>query len=909
MTFTFTVYNRHSSVQVNDLVTVGLPFARGVLPAAELLRISGPDGALVNHQSRVLAHWPAGGARWVLVRFAANVPANASAVYRVEVAETAAAGTMAQEALIQRGAGGSLRIDTGVLRLELGGDPRQWITEVSLPPHGSAKEGSGEWTGWAPQTRGGQLYATVGGEMLTPRFDGPAKVLDHGPVVGELVYNGSFLNAAGADVLRFLLRLVVQRGSTLLRVACTLHNPRHQPREELGHWHLGLPNAALIRTAGLRFGLPKEGIAYAYLAGGTGSGGVPDRGGAITAGSADHLAPLLQSATLHQYSSGGENWHHRNHVDRNFKITTKVRGYRMIVDGEPTYCGDRSAGWGAVGTQRVGVAAGVEQFWQNFPKAIATRVDEDGAVLDCALFPDEGPGNEVELQGGEQKTHRMLWSFHRTDSLIEGSSHGVPVPNVVYPGLKTKFERVLTQPVTLPSAEQTLAAQFFQPTTVYDPKKFKEYEAVVAGNLDDPHFNLFTLREKWDEYGWRSFGDINADCEIHGLIHSHYNNEYDLSRGMLLQALRRSGVDPATCEQWAELGIDAARHQADIDIYHTAEDPHDGGVYNGAKFTHTAHALEVGRATHRQADCFALWGELNWPWGRGGGPESGHFDNEGMMTAYYLTGDPVLRDASLEIAECVVFKVSNNKFPQHAYDRSSGNNLACVLEAWRNTWDDRYLACLVTILDKTRLSAQHGKIPIDSEGLAPIGGWSASIFLKSALRFLYEYRLVAGELHAKGWEIVREYVDSWHKYGWDETLGRFYPVVPHEASREISGAGSDYADAAWFTIDALGFAAMFREDPAVQKRDLARCERAFKSYCAVRAPGNKPTYWNTKVTTFSINNGHSVMFALQSLRSKPQNSNGHRSGKDTPQSGAKIAQKKIGKGKPQVKSGKTSRRK
>lgn len=875
MEFDFSVENRQASNQTRDLIAVGLPFARGVVPTPEHLRMVAADGRPVPAQFRVLAHWPAGGVRWALARFVAGIPAQSTARFRVQVLPAPAPGGLSADAVIQRLPGDGLRIDTGLVRLELGNDPREWIRSVSLPPNPNGK--IAEWSSWTPAAAGGQLYAMLTDEALRARFDGPGRILDNGPLVGEILYHGSFTNTVGDESLRFYLRLVAHKDSGMVRISHTLHNPRHQPREELGHWHLGLPNGVLLRQAGLRLGLPKEGLPYVYLAGEAvtpGAGGQPvaspEVGAAAGTDGADWLGPLTGSAWLHQNSSGGAHWRHRNHMNRDRKITTQFRGYRMLVDGRVTYSGHRSAGWAAVGNQRLGVAIGVEKFWQNFPSAIGATLDTEGAVLDCALFPDEGPGFEQELQGGEQKTHHLVVSFHRTDMAMDIQPHTVPVPNLVYDGLKPRFERLLNQPLTLPSAEQTIASQFMQPTVAHDPARFPEYEALCNGPIADPTFNLYDLREKWDEYGWRSFGDIVADGEIHGRIHSHYNNEYDFSRGMLFQALRHSGVNADRARAWADLGLDAARHQADIDIYHTREDPFEGGIYNGAKFTHTAHALEVGRATHRQADCFAIWGELDWPWGRGGGPESGHFDNEGMMLAHYLTGDPILRNAALEIAECVVFKTSNNKFAQNFYDRMGGNNLACVLEAWRNTWDDRYLACIETILDKCRLQNSLGEsLQLDAEGLAPIGGWSASIFLKATARFIYEYRQVAGEIHAKAWTILREYADCWHKYGWDENLGRFHPVVRHPAQQNKSGFGADYADAAWFTIDALAFAAQFREDEALRQRDWSRCIRAYRSYCAERAPGARPTYWNTKVATYTTNNGHAVLVALAQQPTPP----------------------------------------
>lgn len=835
-TYPVEIRNSHSSKQWNDLAEVGLPFPQGAALSAAHLIVTTEDGQPVDAQFRVTSHWQDGSVRWALARWVTNLQPESLQTYQISISETSA---MSSEPSILSTTGEEVLVDTGELRLAFQNDPSAWLRKVSIPARPL-----GEWREWSPATERGQLFCELEEGPLKPAFEGNPEILDNGPIAGELLFRGAFYDEEGMDRVRFVLRLLALRNSHFVRLSLTLQNPRQQPRDELGHFRLGLAGAAMIRDAGVGFSLPQDGMPFIYLAGESGKG--------------DYYGPLLNQAALYQDSSGGENWHHRNHVNQDWHITTSFRGFQISADGIESYSGDRSEGWGSVGDQRIGMAIGLEKFWQNFPNAIRGHLESGRPVLTCSLFPNESRFLH-ELQGGEQKTHHMILSFHRTDRMIGAGIENLPNPMVVYPTLKQALERQLGRPVALPSIEQVIDAGVVQPTAPYDGELFEAYEKAVACYTDDPGFALCKLREKWDEYGWRNFGEVIADCELGGQILSHYNLEYDFSRGMLLQALRRSGRDERGSAIWAELGIDAARHQADIDIYHTKEDPHGNGVYNGGKFVHTAHALEAGRSGHRGQDSLDFWGDLDWPWGRGGGPESGHFDNEGMMLAYHLTGDPVLLDAAIEVADLVVYKVLNDEFAQFRYDRTSGNSTSVCAHAWVQTGEDHYLQAIEKILDETRLSNQSGGRPIDEDGLCPIGGWSASIFLKGTLWFITQYERATGKRHEKAREIVREYRLSYHRYGWGEKTG-----LPAETIHEDPSKNRYIVyDAAWHTVDALTWAALFEEDESRREFELGRMRGAFEKYCAYFTAGGQPKYKSTKTATYTANNGHSVLFHLR----------------------------------------------
>lgn len=81
----------HLDLTVRDLadvhaarpVTGGVPLAEGAAPAGVIFALTEADGQLVPLQTQVLAHWPDGSARWVLLDFAADPPASGEQPFRL----------------------------------------------------------------------------------------------------------------------------------------------------------------------------------------------------------------------------------------------------------------------------------------------------------------------------------------------------------------------------------------------------------------------------------------------------------------------------------------------------------------------------------------------------------------------------------------------------------------------------------------------------------------------------------------------------------------------------------------------------------------------------------------------------------------------------------------------------------
>ena len=210
---------------------------------------------------------------------------------------------------------------------------------------------------------------------------------------------------------------------------------------------------------------------------------------------------------------------------------------------------------------------------------------------------------------------------------------------------------------------------------------------------------------------------------------NNYNLEYDFGYGMLFQSLRTL-ADRSLSSRWWNLAEAALRHESDIDIYHSTAELGARDEYAGGKYTHTQHGVEAGLATHRGGPRDPWFGSLDWPWGRGGGPESGHFNTRGQIDYFLLTGERMVLESAWEQADLVLYKISENKFAQiDNLSREAGNNLQIMTDAYLLTWDDRYREAAERILaatapDKQWYTSEQGRKEHPDDQVA--GFWTSA---------------------------------------------------------------------------------------------------------------------------------------------------------------------------------------
>lgn len=882
-------------IQVHDLlpierkdepVTLGIPFARGELRDAAALRVIGPGGTALRSQARAQNRWGDGSVRWVLLHFLGDLKAGTATSFDVSIEEKAKlhknGTTNGQHAtpphtLKFTRYATRVGMNTGVLRFELDSANFRGFEYVQIPGRG----GEG-WVNAASPVPDGSLHAIdKDGKHYGALLGKPAKlsVVDEGPLVCTACIEGELADEKGESFLEYDLWVQAWAGKATVRTWLTIRNPRQAVRRVQGQWPLGLKGSVYFKELGWRMHPIQDGVPFVTLHRGFPNDFPKDKSAEFTTRPAPkdlgevYRGPFTQTAALIQDSSGGENWFHRTHVNREWRIPLSFRGWKGRVDGKEIAQGDRASAWVGVEDACVGMAAGVRHSWQNFPKGVrAVRGSDGKSRLELSLWPAEFDDIH-ELQGGEQKTHELVFHFYRAD----GTAAGLGKPYSQWPETAQAMALALNPVVAFADDRQYAASGAFDHVAIFDEKSEPDYERVSQGAVADTRRNLFTCREEVDEYGWRNFGDVWADNEVSGRILSHYNLEYDMGYAMLLQAIRTVGARTANALKWWELSEPALRHEADIDVYHCRSDGHNKGTYNGGKYTHTDHAFEPGRATHRGQEEDGIHGELTWEYHmgpRGGGPESGHFGTRGMFTYAMMSGYAPAAKVAIEMAELVVYKVTTDNFAQYDFNRTSGHNLQVLLEAYHLTGDKKYLDAGAKVIDRSHPDRfAWGKGFPCKQGLTI---WSGSIFLKEVARYLEICEaegVAAGDsrfLRAKS--ALLDAVEIYNAHSWNEEAGRFAQAI------EADGKHFFYGYEAWWDVKSLemvAWACRWQDDEKKRKLWLQRARRNFDVACKQLARGSKtPIYHNAKGTTVSAQNGPGFLALERELSQKSSRTGG-----------------------------------
>jgi hypothetical protein len=519
-----------------------------------------------------------------------------------------------------------------------------------------------------------------------------------GPIRCDLCFAGRLRRCAG---LRLTGKLSVFSASGLVRIETTLQNPA-RAKHARGHWDLGDPGSVLLKA--WRLSLDLSALRPQSLA-----------------WTESDFSQVRRTENLQwricQFSSGGDNWNSRNHTNRHNTMPLRMRGYRIdMPDGQSE--GMRASPvvsiQGAAGT----VTCALSEFWEKFPSAIAC----DGKHLTVDFWPDDF-GDLHELQAGEHCT-RVVWLRFDADARCE--LHDLawvhdPLVAQVDPDWLSVSKAIPWLP------DQTA------------PRR-PEMLSLLKEALDGPR-GFFAKRDAIDEFGWRNFGDVWADHEeayYHGPkpIISHYNNQYDLLYGLLIQFLLTGD------RRWWQLADPLARHVMDIDVYHTSRDK---AAYSGGLFWHTAHYLDAITSSHRTYSR-----RMNGP---SGGPANEHAYSAGLLLYYCLTGDRRAKNTVLQLADWLMAmddgtqhilgllsdaptgRVSCTTQPDYqGPGRGAGNAIGVMLDAWLASGEQRYIGFAEELIRRT----VHPQDDIASRDLNNFEQrWSYTVYLQHLARYLH----------------------------------------------------------------------------------------------------------------------------------------------------------------------------
>lgn len=682
--------------RVNEPVTVGIPFPRGMIFHPNELSLFDRRNRPMPLQTQALARWPDNSIKWALLDFQANVGAKESVQYWLQPA-TGTETPVQHEGIVIQQSSSVVIVRTG---------PGEFFLDTQICKPFSRVVVHGVEIIDDRESR--IVLIDEKGREHEPEIRSIA-VEAAGPLRATLNVQGHLKAKQGSVFADFVTRLSFYRQSSLVELKFTIRNPR-AARHPGGFWDLGDEGSIYFRDLSVHTALAtRNRMRLEWM---TRPGQQPAYGSCA-------------KFAVYQDSSGGQNWQSSNHVNRFGKVTTTFRGYRVTIDDVRVEEGERVTPVVSLSAPEQSITGTIASFWQNFPKAVETYSN----CLSIRLFPQQY-SDLHELQGGEQKTHTVFFHF--------GKGQGTPLSWV--------HDRLIPRPSPEWYASSKALGYIVLRTpygNAVDPIAIADRLVDVAITGDN---SFFDRREVIDEYGWRHFGDLYADHEAvqheddRPLV-AHYNNQYDVIHGAIVQYARSGDV------RWFRLADDLAKHVIDIDIYHTQEDR---PAFNGGLFWHTEHYTDAATATHR-AYSRANIGNRN-PYLCGGGPSNEHNYTTGLLLYYYLTGDMEARKAVLELANWVINLDSSAKNTLARFDRrptgmcsstanrsyhgpgrGCGNSISTLIDAYLLTREEKYLAKAEQLIQR----CIHPKDNVEKRNLSDIERrWSYTVFLQVLGKYL-----------------------------------------------------------------------------------------------------------------------------------------------------------------------------
>ena len=583
-------------------VTSGIPLAAGELLEARQVALEAADGRAVPLQTEVLARWPDGSIRWLLLDFQLDLAAGEKKRFTLRYGPGAAPAMVERPIRVER-TGGNVAIETGPLRLAGG----VWLDLDGDGQFSAAEQLAGGGPGFV-------LTDAEGRRFTASDPDAALEVEQSGPIRACLRVSGSHVSEHGRR-FRYVARIHAYRGKPWVRICYTFINDD--------------PDALLAKIRSLEL-VVRPGW------------GQPD-GGAV----------LLDGKP-----GGGE---------RLFQIDER----QYEVDGRPA--GRRGCGWAALSGEQAGLAVGLREFWQNWPKSIEAAPGELRLGICPALPPGLYDGKPLEE---ENKLYYALRGGVHTFKVGVARTHELWAtffPGPADPARLARFFRAAEEPLlATPEPRHVSASRAlgdFPPADPDRPEKYCGYDAWLGRALD-AHLER---REKDREFGMLNFGDWYGERRV-----NWGNLEYDLQHGLFLQYVRTGQ------RRFFLRAEQAARHHIDVDVVHATnaqlknpwgEPPqvgdiwlhacnHTGGYYENAPLP-VERTYQMGHSTN-----------------------FGHVWVAGDLEYYYLTGDRRAREVAIEIADAMA-RHCPTSYGTHI--RSLGWPMILLLAAYEATGDEKYL--------------------------------------------------------------------------------------------------------------------------------------------------------------------------------------------------------------------------
>jgi hypothetical protein len=508
-----------SVIRKNEPVSLGIPFAKGILDNSNILRLTDTNGQRLPFHAATAALWPDNSIKWIFVDFLVSLEKNETKT--LTLTNSSSLHFHPSPIITIKETDKKIHIDTGIAQFD--------INKQHLAPFDKVTE-----NGQSINIQSSQITLTdQNGNDYKPLINEIIKDQNNNSLRVTLTFNGQFESQDNSTLADFSSSLSFYAGSSTIAMTFTLHNPLAAEHPG-GIWDLGDKGSIFFKDLVIKL----------QLSGNTTTLWKSNQNHSWNEDNSNRLS-------IYQESSGGENWNSNTHKNHLGKITHKIKGYRCQNASGEVEQGLRASPTIYIKHKQGGVTAYIEKFWQNFPKAI--EANNHGLFLH--LFPQDYP-DLFELQGGERKSQKLYIDFSGNQDALSW------------------VESKIIAQLPLSWYAQASALPYLT-----DKHNDENIDSLIHEGLTGTN-NYFQKREDIDEFGWRNFGEIYADHETVGhegdqTLVSHYNNQYDSLYGFARQYISTGD------HRWFELMDDLARHIVDIDIYNTQKDraEYNGGLF------------------------------------------------------------------------------------------------------------------------------------------------------------------------------------------------------------------------------------------------------------------------------------------------------------------------------------------
>ncbi len=834
-TVPLTVANPHSVPLVGQPVSSGIPFPKGALASADTVRLTNPDGIPIPLQPETLATWSDGSVKWLLLDFQADAPAGQSVVYTLQTDGAAAIGH-AQPVTVSDAAD-HLIVDTGAAQFRISKTGFNLFDEVRLGGNVLVNRGNGGGLTLSPTAAPAPIF---GNDVSAPAINSsnhpPTLTVERsGPLHTVIRVNGN-LFTNGLLRMDYTARLHFYAGQSTVRVETRLENntPATDPTlldsfgQPVNAYHIGQSGSISFDDFSLTLPVTPTGTVVATVGG---------ENGPLTVGDT-----ATGPVRLYQDSSGGDAWNRHtpaflssrgwpSHEPR-FTSYVRFRGYQVSQGGTPIVgaSGNRALGWLDINGANGGVAVGVVDFWQNFPKALSA----DTTGIAAHLFPADFAKDHT-FRVGEAKTHDVLIHFHG--------------PGETAQAIHDRFTILNRPPFAVADTAWYANSAALGPFAPRQAGVTDAYDTMVGATLDpinrDPR-SLLTKNEQYDFFGWQDFGDVLLDYEGDASgANGHTNLKYNFNYGMWLQYLRTGD------RRWFDFAYRAGRHISDQDIL-WVRFPTQVHFANNSYFGHSYHSQQ---------------GHTNPNRNTGGLSVNVAYGPPGNFLQYFLTGDMWAREGALAISDSVRWRLNNNQFIIGNYNvtfgngqgyigsraRTYANGVWIMVDAFNATGDTTYLDAAEVVIAGYHVDHVPWLQPGTTASTKP---WQESNYLYALGRYL-DTITEMGRADSAGarthLEKAADYLMAEAFIPWtsgdDPTIGGF----PYQTHTTIPDQVAVGAMGNWNTLGADAFAYAAKYGPASKRRgylNMAHKLWRFGTRFPIRVPLNPVNWGATYALTY-----------------------------------------------------------